>query len=211
MKTLRVVTLSLVTIASLGGGYGLSKFVFPNYVKEEKVLWETVRVNSKNGSKQCQLLEKPEKEVDISSFIQKVISSHNSQEFLNSCSTYWANNIIGSTDINKSVEGITTDSDSVAKQQHQTELWIRGQGKDNFNKLLSNEPLGDVIGLEKLIEEMDKESSPNPKPNETTPSSSTNSKSIDVEKLKNYCEVKEENNWITVKCLKNSSLTSKQQ
>ncbi|CBZ40727.1 hypothetical protein, rapamycin associated [Mycoplasma suis KI3806] len=211
MKTLKVVFLSLVTIASLGGGYGLSKFVFPNYVGENKVLWETVRVNSKNGSKQCQLLEKPEKEVDISSFIQKVISSHNSQEFSNSCSTYWANNIIGSTDINKAVEGTNTGSDDVAKQQHQTELWIRGQGKDNFNKLLSNEPLGDVIGLEKLIEEIDKESSPNPKPNDKTPSSNTNPKSIDIEKLKSYCEVKEENNWITVKCPKNSSLTSKQQ
>ncbi|ADX98207.1 hypothetical protein [Mycoplasma suis] len=179
MKTLKIVTLTTFTIASLGGGYGLSKVIFPNYVGEDKVLWETVRVHN-NGTKRCQLLRKPEKEEDIPNLLEQV-SKKPEEVIQDICITSWSNGLVGK-DIGNNIQ----------ESLQVLEFWIRGRTQEIINKLLIGENYQGIQVLEDLGNQ--KESG--------VPDSSSESSNYTIEDLKKVCDVDgtSQTNWVIVKC-----------
>ncbi|CBZ40729.1 hypothetical protein MSUIS_06360 [Mycoplasma suis KI3806] len=183
MKVIKLTTLllsSLVVVA--GGGYTLNKFISPKYIDDKQVLWETVRVFG-NGNKKCQILLKREnkEQKDLHQVTLKQVEQEKVNE---SCSTSWSHSIYG-----KKVQG---------KDNKIVEYWLRGKNKEILNGMLPQEDFNQ-------IEVFEEESSPRSPLLE--PSSSIDSQTT-VDSLKNKCQVEEKNDWITIKCPKNSQTLS---
>ncbi|CBZ40724.1 hypothetical protein MSUIS_06310 [Mycoplasma suis KI3806] len=122
MKALKVSLLSVFTVASLGGGYGLSKLIFKNYVPEEKVLWESVWLLEGGEEKLCWLKTKDNQEIN---------NYENGTEGIKSkgpCFTSWAENL------------------SIKDKKLKTEWWVRGREKEKVVKeVLTQEVLLDDL------------------------------------------------------------------
>ncbi|CBZ40726.1 hypothetical protein MSUIS_06330 [Mycoplasma suis KI3806] len=126
MKVLKVVSLiTTFSIASLGGGYGLSKLLLKNYVPEEKVYWESVWILERGNKRFCRLLTKEEKSLRESSLKQKVIKD---EQDSGECLTRWSENV--------------PKEDS----RLDTEWIMRGESEEAIKDLIAGEPLmGDLL------------------------------------------------------------------
>ncbi|ADX98206.1 hypothetical protein [Mycoplasma suis] len=118
-----------------------------------------------DGSRKCEFLEQLKEGDNLEEIIKNWDKNNKVKK---TCSTYWSNSVIGSNTRNKE------------QDKEKKELWIRGKGKEDFQKLLTNESLGDILGLDSF------------------------DGSATTESLKQFCDVEEasQNNWITVKCPK---------
>ncbi|ADX98201.1 hypothetical protein [Mycoplasma suis] len=84
MKTLKVAALATFTIASLEGGYGLSKLIIPQNIEEEKVTLESVWILEGGNKRICNLVD-----VDKKEWTNLGMDGHPTR----SCFTSWSKNL----------------------------------------------------------------------------------------------------------------------
>ncbi|CBZ40723.1 hypothetical protein MSUIS_06300 [Mycoplasma suis KI3806] len=127
MKTLKVAALATFTIASLGGGYGISFWLSNRYEKDENVYWESVWILDGGKKRICKLLTKKQKEEKDKLISQKLKNDKYSEE----CLTYWSKNV------------------PKESSKLNTELFIRAKDQKSIEDLVNGEILAGELSDDK--------------------------------------------------------------